>query len=125
MILGVQSELEPDDRAVDALDGKGENHVEDEELPFKTVWNVVTTSSRVVHSTHVGEIFDAFEVSSLSFVKPVESSLFNELSDNFEGDLVAPLVHEGHAHVVDEDSHQFVLWRTVFFAHLVIALLLN
>lgn len=53
VILGVQTELESHDRAVDALDGERQDHVEDEELSFQSVGNVITASSGVVHGTDI------------------------------------------------------------------------
>ena len=125
MIFGVKPELEADDRAVDAFDGQGQDHVEDEELTFKSVGDIVSASSRVVHGTDIGQVFDALEVTSLRFVKPIEASLLDELPDDLKSDLITPLVDEGHAHIVDEDAKQLVLGRTVLFTHLVIAFLLD
>jgi len=59
----------------------------------------------VVHGTNVEHIFELFEVTSLSFVEPIHSALFDQLSDDFQGDLISPFVHEWHTEIVDKDSH--------------------
>lgn len=104
-----------DDGGVDGSDVEGQNHVEDEALSFHSVGNVVSSSSGVVHGSDVLQILDVFELSNRCLFQHVESSLFDELSHNFECDLVSPHVHERHGHIIDENSHLFVVrGREVF-----------
>lgn len=77
MILSVQSKLEADDRSINSFNRERENHIEDKELSFQSVRNVITTSSRVIHGTNIGKIFNTLEVTSLSFIKPIETSLLD------------------------------------------------
>jgi hypothetical protein len=121
--LGLEGVL--NDRTVDAVDVGRENHIEDKELSLESVGNIVTTSTRMIHSTKVLKINDVLELTSEVLFEMVETTLFNELSDDFEGDLIIPLVDEGHRDIVDKDSHLLVTRRGVVFTGLGIAFSFN
>jgi len=90
-------------------------------LSFLSVGDVISTSSRMVHGSNILQIFYVFELTNSSFLEHVESSLFNKLSDNFESDLVSPLVHKRHRQIIDKNSHRLVLWRREIFTYFKIA----
>lgn len=75
----------------------------------------------MLHSSDIGQVLDILEVTSHGLVEPVETSVFNELSDDFEGFLIPPLVHLGHVDVVNEYSHEFSLGRSKVLTHLKVA----
>jgi len=79
----------------------------------------------MIHSSDVRQVLDALEVTSLSLVQPIKSTLLDELSDDLQSDLITPLIDEGHTHIVDEDRKLFVLRWSIFLTHLVIAFLLD
>jgi len=109
--LGLEGVL--DDRSVDTVDVGRENHIEYKELSLESVGDIVTTSTRMVHGTEVLKVDDVLELTSEVLFKMVETALFDELSDDFKGDLIVPLVDEGHGDIIDEDSHLLVSWRSV------------
>ena len=43
-------------------------HVENEKLSFQSVWNIISSSSGLLHSSDVEQVFDIFEITSLSFI---------------------------------------------------------
>ena len=42
---------------------------------------------------------------------------FHELSDNFVGYLISPVVNNGHIYIVNEDSHLLASWRAIRVSH--------
>jgi len=121
--LGLEGVL--NDRTVDTVDVGRENHIENKELSLKSVGDIITTSTRMVHSTEILKIDDVLELASEILFKMVETTLFNELSDDFESDLIVPLVDEGHRDIIDENSHLLVARRRVVFTSLGIAFSFN
>ena len=91
------------DRFVDSVDWSWKNHVENKHLTFKSSWYVVTTSSWVIHGSNIEQIFDVFEVSSHGLIEHVESTLLNQLSDNFQSDLITPFIHKWHRNIINKD----------------------
>ena len=72
---------------------------------IKTVGNVVSSPSRLVHSPDVGQVFNVLKVTSHTLVQPVESSVVNELSHDLQSLLIPPLIHLRHVYVVYEYCH--------------------
>jgi len=104
MVFSIQSELETDDRPINSFNRKRKNHIEDEELSFQPVWNIITSSSRMIHGTDVGKIFNTLEITSLSFIEPIETSLLNKLSYNLKCNLITPFIDERHTQIINEDG---------------------
>ena len=125
MIFSIKSELEAYNGSIDSFNGKRKNHIEDEKLSFKTIRNIVSTSSRMIHCTNIRKIFNALEISSLSFIKPIKSILFDKLPNNFKSNLITPFVDLRHTHIIDEDSHLLVARGTILLTHLIITFLLD
>jgi hypothetical protein len=114
--LGLEGVL--NDGTINTVDVGGENHVKDEELSLESVGDIVTTSTRMVHSTEILKVDDILELTSEVLFKMVETSLFDELSDDFEGNLIVPLVDEGHGDIIDKNSHLLVARRRVVLTSL-------
>jgi hypothetical protein len=72
-----------DNRSVDAFDRKRQDHIENEELSLETIGNIVSTTTRVVHGTNVLQVLHLSHDTTLSLVKHVETTGFNELTDDF------------------------------------------
>lgn len=93
----------------------GESHIEDEEVVLQSVRNVVSPSAGVVHRGKEAQILDELEVSPFIFLQSVESLVLDQLSDDLEGNLVAPGVFLRHREIVDENGHFLsVLWAKSF-----------
>ena len=70
-------ELVLDNWAVDTLHGDRKDHVKDHMLSLKAVRDVVTATTRVLHSSYVDQVLDGFEVTSLGLIKHVEPTILN------------------------------------------------
>ena len=105
VLLGIEEHFQ--DLAVNVLDRslRRRSHVEREELSLQSVRDVVSSSSWVVHGAQELQVLDGSEVPSVVLGQEVESLLVHELSGDFQSDLVAPVVHKRHGHVVQEHSH--------------------
>jgi hypothetical protein len=79
----------------------------------------------MLHCANVNQILDVLEVTSLCAIEHVEPTLLDQLPHQLQCDLIAPLVHEWHAHVIDEDRHHFALRRSEILADLEIAFGIN
>jgi len=85
--------------------------VEDGELAFETLRDIVPASSGVDHR---GEELDINDVGKLSrLLEAVEAFDLHRLAGNFVGDLVAPLVDDWHVDVVNKHGHPLATRRTV------------
>ena len=59
------------------------------------------------------------------FLQAVESSSFHELAHNLVGNLVAPLIDDGHVDVVNEHCHLLASRRSVYAANALVHVALN
>mmetsp|Transcript_44095 Transcript_44095/g.42770 ORF Transcript_44095/g.42770 Transcript_44095/m.42770 type:complete len:971 (-) Transcript_44095:205-3117(-) len=111
VLFGVEEGLE--DLPVDVLDGPlgGGSHVEGEELALQPVRDVIPASSRMVHGTQIHQILNGPEVATVVLGQEVEAFLVDELPGDLQGDLVAPGVHKGHGHVIQEHRHLLPIGR--------------
>ena len=76
-------------------------------MSLESMWNIVSSSSWMHHGTKELKVLDSSEDTSLIFGQEVDTSLFNELSDNLKGNLITPSVDEWHGHIIKEDRHLF------------------
>lgn len=106
-----------DDRGVNAFDTERQDHIEDHEVPLGSIGNVITSSNRMVHGSNELQVLDILQGSSLALVQHVESTCFDQLSYNFQGFLVTPIVHFWHTHVINEYIQQLIVRRGEVFAH--------
>jgi hypothetical protein len=60
------------------------------------VRNVITTTTWMIHSTKVLEVFNGSEVTTVILGQEIESLMVNELSDDFKSNLITPSIDEGH-----------------------------
>lgn len=79
-------------------------------MPLKPIWNIVTTTTWVLHGTNIDKVLDVLEVTPLSLIQHVKSSLVHQLTHYFKSDLVAPLIHKGHRKIINEHGHHLALW---------------
>lgn len=82
-------------------------------MSLESWWNIVSTSSWMVHGTEELKTFNSLLVTSLIFGKEIEVLELNELSGNLEGNLITPSVDEWHGHVIKEDGHLLATWWSV------------
>lgn len=102
-----------DDRTENFLDGSGQNHVEDEKVAFGSVGEVVLTAAWLLHGANILELLDEFFLTDIESFKHVETAVFDELSDNLEGDLISPLINYRHVNIINKQDHFFVVLRHV------------
>lgn len=67
-VLSIDSELELNDRSIDPFNWQWQNHIENKELSFESVWNVIPATSWMVHGTDEWQVFDVLEVASLCLI---------------------------------------------------------
>lgn len=105
-------------RTINQFDGTGQDHIENEELSLNSVGNIVLSSTGMLHSTNITQVFDILEVTSHGLIQPIESSIFDQLSDDFQGFLITPLVNLGHIDIINEQGHLFSLGGSKVLTHL-------
>lgn len=76
-------------------------------MSLESMWNIVSSSSWMHHGTKELKVLDSSEDTSLIFGQEVNTSLFNELSDDLKSNLITPSVNERHGHIIKEDRHLF------------------
>ena len=79
----------------------------------------------MVHGSQELEARDHLGVTSLFLIEEVEATEVNELTGDFEGDLIVPLVNLRHGEVIKEDDKLLVLERTVILGVLLLDFRLN
>ena len=86
------------DATVDTLDGlrRRRGNVDGEEQSLDTVGHIIATVGWVVHSGEELKTGDHLRVTSLFLVQEVEAAEVDELTSDFEGDLILPLVNLRH-----------------------------
>ena len=89
--------------------------VECYEMPFKPLWNVISSTSRMNHSSHVLEINQIVEVTR--FFQAVEALHFNHGSEEFICDLVSPTIYLWKIDIINKECHLLPSWRTKYTAH--------
>lgn len=82
-------------------------------MSLESMWNIVSSTSWMHHGTEELKVLNTSEDTSLIFGQEVDTSLFNELSDNLKGNLISPSVNERHGHIIKEDRHLFSSERNV------------
>ena len=88
---------------------RGQRHVHHVEVALGAVGDVVLARARVEHGAEDEHVDDARELARL--VEAVEAAVLDLHAHDLEGNLVAPLVDEGHGDVVDEAEHALVVGR--------------
>ena len=79
-------------------------------MSLKPGWNVVSSTTGPVHGSQELEVLNLLEVTTVILVQEVVTLGFNELSGDFESDLISPGVDERHGHVIKEHTHLLSSW---------------
>jgi hypothetical protein len=72
------------------------SHIDSKEMPLQPMWNIILSTSWLKHSTNELKVLNGFEETPLIFGEEVESFMLNELTSDFQSDLITPCVDEGH-----------------------------
>jgi len=82
-------------------------------MSLESMWNIVSSSSWMHHGTKELKVLDSSEDTSFIFRQEINTSLFNELSDNLKSNLISPSVDKRHRHIIKEDRHLLSSKRNV------------
>ena len=74
------------------------------------MWDIITSTTWMVHGSEELHSLDTSEVSTLILRKEIETFLLNELSGNLKSDLITPKVDERHGDIIEEDGHSLSTW---------------
>ena len=81
--VAFMSEGQLNQRTENSFHAQRQDHIENEELPLRSIWNVISSSAWMVHRADVVQILNILKGSTLAFLEHVKAAMFNELSDNF------------------------------------------
>jgi len=110
ILLRVEKNLE--DSTIDILNGSlgWWGHVDGEEVSLQSMWNIITSTTWMVHGSEELHFLNTSEVSTLILGEEIETFLLNELSGNLKSNLITPKVDERHGDIIQEDGHSLTTW---------------